>query len=395
MLNNFNPEKLTEIREIRGYTQSSLAEEIMKSRNAISLYEKGGCNPEINTLHQLSSVLQIPIEYFYKQTNAEFKEETPTFFRKSISANKTHRLMAKGRIKWLAEIYSSISKSLKFPPVNITRIEEKNFRDYKPQEIEKIADDTRKHFGLKFGPIGNLINILEYHGVIVGKFKIANTLDAFSLWLKIGEESRPFILLDRTKDSSSRLRFNCAHELGHLILHNSITDDDIDNKESLKIIEKQAHLFASSFLLPRETFGKIVKYNGSIGELLKLKKEWGVSIQAMIERSFQIGYINEHRRKYLYKRINQLGYSKRDPADDYLKMENPSLSSEGLKILLKNKTITFKSFYEELFIPIADIAELTGISEEYLHEYYQTFFSEDESNLVNFSLFKDLKETQK
>lgn len=385
----FNSYRLKEIREIRGYTQSSLAEEIGKSRNAISLYEKGSCYPEDNTLHQLSNVLKIPIDYFYKDKTIDLNDETPIFFRKLVSANKTHRMIANGKIKWLAELYLFLSKYLKFPAVAVQKIDKNNIYDYTSDEIEDIAYSTRKQFGLELGPIGNMINILEYHGIFMGMFSIANTLDAFSCWSEIDNESRPFILLDQIKDSSTRSRFNCAHELGHLILHSMSNDIyNMENKKILDTIEYQANKFASCFLLPRKTFSKQIKNSNNIGELLKLKKEWGVSIQAMIMRSFDLGFINENQKIYMFKKINYLGYSKRDPADDYLKIETPSLIRESLNKLLENRIISVRNLYEEFLITLADLSELTGIEKE----YFQNFSKENLDNLIDINFYKEFRD---
>jgi Zn-dependent peptidase ImmA (M78 family) len=64
-------------------------------------------------------------------------------------------------------------------------------------------------------PIGNLIGLLETHGVRV--FSLSeNTaaVDAFSFW----RDQKPYISLNNFK-TAERSIFDAAHELGHLVMH--------------------------------------------------------------------------------------------------------------------------------------------------------------------------------
>ena len=63
-------------------------------------------------------------------------------------------------------------------------------------------------------------------------------IDAFSTWAKLDEE-RPIIALLAGRPMD-RIRFNIAHELGHLVLHRSL-------RSSLKLVENEANEFASAF----------------------------------------------------------------------------------------------------------------------------------------------------
>lgn len=62
-------------------------------------------------------------------------------------------------------------------------------------------------------------------------------------------------MLTDNRELFVRRRFNVAHELGHIILHNAVEHDEYDNK-IIKKMENQAHLFASNFLMLNEAFMK-------------------------------------------------------------------------------------------------------------------------------------------
>lgn len=89
-------------------------------------------------------------------------------------------------------------------------------------QIEKIADEVREQWSLGRGPIENVQNMLEFHGIIVTGFSVScnGKIDAFSQKLKTEEEKDIFIVaLGIGQKPIQRLRFDMSHELGHIILH--------------------------------------------------------------------------------------------------------------------------------------------------------------------------------
>ena len=63
--------------------------------------------------------------------------------------------------------------------------------------------------------------------------------------------------MSKNKPSFSRIQFDAAHELGHILLHPKSEDIEAISREEFKFLEKQANEFAASFLLPKEAFIKI------------------------------------------------------------------------------------------------------------------------------------------
>ena len=94
---------------------------------------------------------------------------------------------------------------------------------------------------LRTSRCGNMVRLLEMHGAIVVRLELADQgIDAFS-WLG---PDRPVVILDTGKDDRARSRFDAAHELGHLVMHRERA------RAADRDLEKQAHRFASAFLLP-------------------------------------------------------------------------------------------------------------------------------------------------
>ncbi|WP_427339611.1 ImmA/IrrE family metallo-endopeptidase [Caloranaerobacter sp. DY30410] len=124
-------------------------------------------------------------------------------------------------------------------------------------------------------------------------------IDAFSQWIG----SRPFIFLGSDKDSAVRSRFDIAHELGHLLLHTHVDQEDLKDPKVLKRIEKEAHYFVGAFLLPEDSFAQEVT-SISIDHFISLKKRWKVSIASMIYRCDELGIFTDNKILYLNKQMS-------------------------------------------------------------------------------------------
>ena len=91
-----------------------------------------------------------------------------------------------------------------------------------------------------------------------------------------------------------RQRFTLGHELGHLVMHNTI-------RFSYDEVEKQADRFASAFLMPEKQIKPKLR-NLTIDRLIALSAEWRVSAQALIHRGYDLGTLTERQ----YREWNQL-----------------------------------------------------------------------------------------
>ena len=62
------------------------------------------------------------------------------------------------------------------------------------------------------------------------------------------------IAVDQGNKPEGRIRFDLAHELGHILLHPWSESLEMIMREEVKMREKQANMFASAFLLPADDF---------------------------------------------------------------------------------------------------------------------------------------------
>jgi Zn-dependent peptidase ImmA (M78 family) len=158
---------------------------------------------------------------------------------------------------------------------------------YTGDEFDTIAESCRSRWGLGLGPISNVLALLESKGITVCRYELAGErVEAFSYW----NGARPFIFMASEKEASARARFDLAHELGHLILHRWVENEELENPKVLKRIENEADRFAAAFLLPRRSFPNEV-YTARLEAFINLKRRWIVSVQAMVYRCRDLGLI--------------------------------------------------------------------------------------------------------
>ncbi|WP_425306102.1 ImmA/IrrE family metallo-endopeptidase [Actinomyces succiniciruminis] len=113
----------------------------------------------------------------------------------------------------------------------------------------------------------------------------------------------------------SGFELNCgAYELGHLVMHSQHQDEDV---------ETQASAFAAEFLMPEHVIRPQLRAL-TLGRLLDLKQEWGVPMQALMERAHALGAVSAQERQGFYKRLLRRGWRKQEPGSDTLPPRRPA-----------------------------------------------------------------------
>ncbi|WP_342404243.1 XRE family transcriptional regulator [Brevibacillus sp. FSL K6-2834] len=331
----FNPRKLKEARLARGLTILELAEILNVTKQAVSQFELGNAMPKAETMMAIINALELPRMYFYEHDEQEYIGNT--FFRKSSTTPKKVLDMQRARANWVYRIYSYLEKYINFPRLNIPNTSIFGNKEWSTETIEELASYVRKKWDLGDKPILNMINVLEKNGIIVAELNIGNEkVDAFCQF----RSGRPLVIVGDDKGSAVRRQFDLAHELGHLLMHSWVEDQEQLTKEEYRRIEDEANHFASSFLLPESSFRKTVKTNYTLDDYVELKKYWRVSIAAMIMRAKEVRIISENRYTYLQKLISMKKMRKKEPLDDVLPLSHPTILRKAVRMLLESKIKT-------------------------------------------------------
>ena len=245
----FQPERLVQAREARGLTSVALSEIVGVSASAISHYERGEHAPKPEVAEQIAKRLNLPLAFFLRPASIK---QGMLFWRSINSATKHSRTRATRKLEWLREAVSYFSEYLEFPPVQVPDLEPPaDFREIEDSTIESFAAQVRSYWRLGRGPIADVVRSLEANGICVARDSMGTSkLDGLSMFA----EDRPYVFLNSDKGSYFRSRFDAAHELGHMVLHRSISARALQQPGAHKILEDQAHLFAAAFLLPAKEF---------------------------------------------------------------------------------------------------------------------------------------------
>lgn len=333
--NRVNSERIKEARLFRKMTMADLAESVGINKQAISQFENNKTTPEPLTLRKISEALNFPYSFFLEYDNPSTIGNT--YFRALYSSKKKDLVAQKIRAKYLVKIHSVLSTKVKFKPLNLPV-----FTDDEQLSIEEIAQQVRTHWDLGDAPIPNMVSLLEKNGIIVGEFATGSRdIDAFYQYYEENNCSTYCIILGADKKSFFRRQFNCAHELGHIILHERYSDLNEIDREEFRERENEANAFAAALLLPAAAFGADVAiYPNRLSHYIELKQKWHVSAMAMIMRAYSLGYITSNQYSYLMRQMSMNGYRQKEPLDDAIEYKHPVALKQAINLLMTKGNMT-------------------------------------------------------
>jgi Zn-dependent peptidase ImmA (M78 family)/transcriptional regulator with XRE-family HTH domain len=321
-------------RQRRGLTKVKLAEMAGLDVQTLSRYEAGAQLPTAGSLQQLATALGFSAEFLSAQ-EVETIDPGDVSFRalKSMTAKKRDGALASGSLamefnNWVERRFDLVSVNL--PP-------EKDFAT-----PELAAEATRSHWGLGALSIGNMVHQLEKHGVRV--FSLAENcaeVNAFSLW----RDGKPFVFLNTMK-TPERSRFDAAHELGHLVLHQGTYERNRD-------IEREANTFAAAFLMPRSSVLACAPRHPSLPSLISAKRNWDVSLSALVQRLREVDMLSEWHHRKLFEEIGAQGYRTKEP-NGLLHRETSQVWTKVFAALRKEGVVK-SDIARELGLPIREL----------------------------------------
>lgn len=287
-----SPGRFRTARLARGLTQTALAKELGCSPQFIQQCEAGKKNP-VGMLPKLVACLGFPRSFFLGQELSPVTENVVSFRRRRASTASV-RSRTVGMATLASECLSpTLRQHIEFDPPSIP--------DLSRFEPEAAAAQLREHWNLGRGPIANMVHLLEAKGVEVYFLRDESpSVDALCFW----KDVQPYVLLNRAKLDGARARYDAAHELGHLVLHQGRDFEDTPED----VAEGQADRFASAFLLPAESFATEVPTVFDIQAFSDLRLRWRVSIQAMVRRSYQVGVFSKWQYENAFIRMSSLGW---------------------------------------------------------------------------------------
>jgi Zn-dependent peptidase ImmA (M78 family) len=330
---SFSPTRLGIARKRRLLNKKRFAELANVAVHTVIRCEKGETEPTPENVTTFARVLRYPVEFFdgddiEEPESASFRSQT------SMSASIRDASLAAGALGFLVSDW--VEERFSLPDVQLP-----DLHLYEPEEAARVLR-TEWHLGEK--PISNMLHLLEAKGVRV--FSLAeNTVkvNAYSTW----RQEKPYVFLNNHKSTESS-RFDAAHELAHLSLHQ-------DGKSLGRVAEDQANRFASAFLMPRGDVMAILPRVSYLDQIVKAKGRWRVSVAALTHRLHKIGAMTDWKYRDLCIEISTRGFHRQEPHP--IERERSVVWEKVLRALWAEKT-TQAHIARDLALPEDEVSGL-------------------------------------
>jgi Zn-dependent peptidase ImmA (M78 family)/DNA-binding XRE family transcriptional regulator len=346
----FQPARLRLARMLRGLRQNALAGEVEVTAAAISQYESGAAVPSAETLERLAVRLGCSPEFFGRPWRPVTVGEP--FFRSRRNTPQHERDRAEAFASVLAEIAALLEQHVEFP---LSRFDARlPLDDDTPLDhVERAAGELRAAWRIPSGPVPNVVRLLETRGAIVAAVGAWDPrMDAFS----VRTHGRPVVVLCSDAGNAARRRFDAAHELGHLLMHDRPLE--ANSKQ-----EQQAHRFAASLLMPAEEILPWLPRRSNDLELLEDgSRTWGVSMQALLFRARTLCTLSEDAYRRAMQRMSARGWRTREPVE-FGPAEAPELLRRAAAMLPAAGT-SLSRIAAEFGVPTARLARMLSVPEE-------------------------------
>lgn len=298
--------RLQQLRLARNLSLEALAIEMggMVTKQAIWKYENGKANPSPSVLSKLASALGV---------NASHLLTEPSVRVEFIAYRKSAYLLEKDRQVLKSSIEEALENRVKVMDLvgqsDAPKIPIKAFPVDRIEDAEEAAEQMRMEWQLGSAPIHNATATLEENSICVMSVEANEDFDGISALVYDNEDRlKTAALVTRSNIAGERQRLNLTHELGHLVLDVSEGVDE----------ERAAFRFGAAFLAPATRIYQEVGERRALVQLrefLFLKRQFGLSIQALIHRLLDLNIINDSYYSQWFARINKYGWKKEEPEE--------------------------------------------------------------------------------
>jgi len=299
-------QRLQQLRLARGLSLETLAAKMggIVTKQSLSKYENDKANPSPYVLSRIAEALNINASHFFSE---------PTIRIEYVAYRKSAYLLEKDRKTLKSRINQALEDRVRILDLTEqskdTSIPIKEFTVLKIEDAETAAEKMREKWKLGSAPILNTTATIEDNSICVMNIRASDDFDGICAIVYDNEDRvKTAALVTRNEIAGERQRLNLTHELGHLVLN---VKNGVDE-------EKAAFRFGAAFLAPAN---KIFQEAGrkraliQLQELLFLKRQFGLSMQALIYRMRDLNVINESYFRQWFARINQCGWKRKEPEE--------------------------------------------------------------------------------
>jgi len=299
-------ERFKSARLMNGYSLQDVANALENrlTRQALYRYEKGEVMPDEEKINLLCKAFKVNKDYFFRSTKVELGEIE---YRKLSKMPQKEATKVKEQTREYLSRYLELEEILGLPYEFDNPLKDAGLvTSY--EHITEAAKKLREIWKLGIDAIFNVVELLEDKNIKVVKLYVDDTFDGLQTLVN---EKIPVVAYNANKiNKPDRIRFTLLHELAHLLLKfGNVTERE---KETL------CFQFAGAMLLPEETIkAELGEHRNKLStlELANIKKQYGISMQAIVMRAKSCGIINEHYTKQFFFFINQMNWKVDEPYD--------------------------------------------------------------------------------
>lgn len=289
---------------------------------------------------RLAEALDVTSGYFIRPEASPLEEDRVLFrARRKTSARTRGSAVAAGRTG--VEFYTLISEHFHLPSPQLP--------DLAALDPAAAALQLRLHWSLGADPAPNLVQLAESRGIrVLGLPGATQQVDAFSIW----EEGEPFVFLAGLK-TAERMRFDLAHEIGHLMLHSGHQG----NRTGGTSEEKEADAFAAELLMPTDLVKPLLGQEPAVEKLLRIRRMLGVSAMALTYRAHRWGLLTDWSYRRACIELSQRGFRSGEPGG--ITRESSRVMRAVLPVLRQRHRLGTEAIARRLGVSPQEIHELS------------------------------------
>jgi Zn-dependent peptidase ImmA (M78 family)/DNA-binding XRE family transcriptional regulator len=328
------PERVDFVRRRMGLNKNEFAEGLGVDRKTLQRIYAEQYEASDEVLAALVRLSGYPREFFFKSVPA-LPDPAGVSFRslRSLTAGPREAALAAAGLAF--ELDDWVRARVELPVHDLPQLNQ-----HLPREA---AAALRSYWGIGVRPIGNMINVLESHGVrVFSLVEETRHLDAYACW----RDDAPYVFLNTCK-TGEHSRFDAAHELAHLVLHRH-------SGTSKRDAEVEANTFASEFLMPQADLLAEASRVQTFSDLIKAKRRWGVSAAALNYALNRVGVIRDWQYKTNCIEISRYGRT-REP--DPMPHETSQIWSKVMTAFWQ-RGMTLSRIAGELHVPEAELTKI-------------------------------------
>lgn len=347
-MDNTFAQRLVNARKIRCMSQRELCSSVdgKVSPTAIAKYEKGLMMPSSDVLIVLSNALGMKLDYFFRPFTIDIDPSKFEFRKKSSMGSKkveSIKFLVCSEIEKYLEIEAILGITSKFNlDYSNTTVEGEN-------EAKLMALRLRQDLNIGSDAIVSAVDLLESVGVKI--IEIEHESSFSGTCNEAG--GLPVIVVNRNM-CSERKRLTIFHELGHLLMHCA---DGVDK-------EKICNVFANEVLIPSDRFNNLIgesRHDISLVELQTIQREYGISVDALMTKAFQLNIITQTRYTSFHKKKNALPNFKEAVEKSLYPIEHTCRFERLVYRALASEVISYSKAAALLDKPISEVRDTLNL----------------------------------